>query len=77
MILAIGFLLSEIYFEPNHNASAHCPHGLFMMWSPASTDLPPALQAASQQQAGTVCTNQSIDENHLVQGEIIALMQVW
>ena len=70
MILGIGFLLSEIYFEPNHNASAHCPHGLF------TCGLLPALislllcsnglhSAANQQQAGTVCTNQSIDKNHL------------
>jgi len=75
MILAIGFLLSEIYFEPNHNASAHCPHGLF------TCGLLPALislllcsnglhSAANQQQAGTVCTNQSIDENHLVQERV-------
>jgi hypothetical protein len=47
------------------------------MLFPASTDLPPDLLAASQQQAGTVCTNQSIDESHLVQAEITGLMQLW
>ena len=69
MILAIGFLLSEIYFETNHNASAHCPHDLFTCLLPAPISLLLCSNgldsAASQQQAGTVCTNQSIDKNHL------------
>ena len=69
-ILGIGCLLSEIYFEPKHNASAHCPHGLFtcgLLPAPISLLLCSNVlhSATSQQQEGTVCTNQSIDKNHL------------
>jgi len=48
--------------KQNHNASARCPHDLFAMWCPASTDLPPLWywSTASQQQANTVSTNQRI-----------------